>query len=470
MVYVTYTNGLKRAAESFVESHSGDNDALRRLRIVTLGEILAEWTGIPGVVDPFTELREFEIYLKQQKPADLGIWRRYPYVLFTEIRAYLLGRDFPDGYAWAKENLGATRLDPLNYAIDRDLDHDAAVALFALADRVRGLRYFRDQAAARKGLSQLLQARNSTILQNVRTLIIDEVQDLTLLQIAFLTELLRTRDREGADGRLHFVVAGDESQIVQPSGFDWGITKFMLGEQLNSWPGEFNFEHQRRAPDNLAQLIDNSWNLYRHLPKALRPSARRERLIINEDRDEGLQGRIYLCPVPEKISDAEMRLLQELADADGIGLPPQSDIGQDQYAWQVLLKAITEKPGRALIDLSEQVIGDPTVTAVEGAGEVIFLPREIKGLERGTVLINGLAAHYQRACDLADDGGEGNIPRFEARRLFDEIRVALSRSTQNLILLDRVDAAYRHDLNSIIWTVSHRSLGSIWSNCSTMKR
>ena len=34
------------------------------------------------------------------------------------------------------------------------------------------------------------------------------------------------------------------------------------------------------------------------------------------------------------------------------------------------------------------------------------------------------------------DGGGGSIARFEARRLFDEMRVALSRSTDKLVLLE----------------------------------
>jgi hypothetical protein len=73
--------------------------------------------------------------------------------------------------------------------------------------------------------------------------------------------------------------------------------------------------------------------------------------------------------------------------------------------------------------------------------EVIYLPREIKGLERSTILIHGMDDLYRRALMLTEDEGEGNIPRFEARRLFDEMRVALSRSTDRLILFEAPDAA-----------------------------
>jgi hypothetical protein len=41
---------------------------------------------------------------------------------------------------------------------------------------------------------------------------------------------------------------------------------------------------------------------------------------------------------------------------------------------------------------------------------------------------------------LAESHEDGNIPRFEARRLFDEIRVALSRSTEKIIVLEPAHA------------------------------
>ncbi|MEZ4715362.1 MAG: hypothetical protein R2851_04635 [Caldilineaceae bacterium] len=62
---------------------------------------------------------------------------------------------------------------------------------YQLAQRVRHMRFFRDQIAARRALASLATGRTPDWVRNLDALVIDEVQDLTLLQIACLTELVR---------------------------------------------------------------------------------------------------------------------------------------------------------------------------------------------------------------------------------------------------------------------------------------
>ena len=107
--------------------------------------------------------------------------------------------------------------------------------------------------------------------------------------------------------------------------------------------------------------------------------------------------------------------------------------------WRPLLDELADKPGRALIDLTETCARAARSTGA-GGDEVIFLPREIKGLERATVLVYGLEATFRRARQLCEPQNADDVARFEARRLFDEIRVALSRSTDKMILLEPADA------------------------------
>jgi hypothetical protein len=445
ILYVTYTPRLKRAALEFIESqYAGDHgEILKRVRIATLNEIMRDMTGVFTYAEPFAELDEFYTFIERQNPADLGPWRKYPRTLFTEIRAYLLGQDFPDGYDWAQENRGGGGIDVVEYAEERGIDLEAAEIASRMAERVRHMRFFRDQAAAHRALAQLIKGKTPPWLAKLDALVVDEVQDLTLLQIAFLSEMVRARTRIDSKRPMRFAVAGDESQIVQPSGFDWGMTKYMLGEQLEVWPDEFNFEYQRRSPDNLADLIDSSWSFYARLPKQLRPSARSQRAIADPAADGVNQGRILLTPVPSAAATSvELAALKQQFIAAERTLPAffDDELPQADQLWAALLTEISERPGRALVDLTEQLRSESHSNAVEGADEIIFLPREIKGLERSTILIHGLDDAYQRAIARCEDSGDGNIPRFEARRLFDEIRVALSRSTDNLVLLERSDA------------------------------
>ena len=453
ILYVTYTPRLKRAAQEFIFSHAdpAHGDPLARVHVATLNEVLHELTGVTSYAEPFAEMREFYAFLARQNPVDLGLWRKYPRTLFTEIRAHLLGQDFPNNYDWAQDNRGGGGIDVAAYAEERELDLDEAALANTLAQRVRSMRFFQDQAAARLGLSQLIGGTGPSWLTEMDALVIDEVQDLTLLQIAFLTELVRVRTSRLPDRPLRFAVAGDESQIVQPSGFDWGMTKYLVGEQLDVWPDEFNFEYQRRSPDNLADLIDNTWDFYGHLPKSLRPSARSRRAT---DGDSATQGHIYLCAPPTaRQAAADLAAVRQLFLAEERELPTaEPDASPSTLLWAALLGEVAARPGRALVDLTEElrtqlagidttavVVGDPADVGA-GIDEVIFLPREIKGLERSTILIHGLNQIYETALELCQDRGEGNIPRFEARRLFDEVRVSLSRSTDNLVLLEPADA------------------------------
>jgi hypothetical protein len=431
ILYITYTSRLKRAAQEFLQAQG---DALaQKVRVATLGEIETQLTNVPAQHEPFGELPRFVDFLSLQNNSVLGPWRRFPQTLFTEIRAHLLGKTFPTGY-----QLPATRTQELTtyhlgldvdaYAAGRGLDYEAALLACRLAERSQQDFFFQDQRAAYQAIQRVQRGHLPRWFTDLDALVIDEVQDLTLVQIAMLGELVRERLQRRDEAPFAFVVAGDESQIVQPSGFDWGITKDLLGEQVGTWPDEFEFSYQRRSPYNLAHLIDNSWNFYGNLPRRLRPSGRRQAFLYetvgNGATDEG-NGQLFLCPplpLPSQQSGAAAH-----TPASG---------------WQDLLDELVAKPGRVIVDLSEglQQALRPYLASQEESDEAIFLPRTIKGLERTTVILYGLNGLYERAIDLCHHHHDAMIPRFEARRLFDEMRVALSRSTDRLVILEEPTA------------------------------
>ncbi|MBX3011272.1 MAG: AAA family ATPase [Caldilineaceae bacterium] len=426
ILYITYTRRLKRAAQEFLQAQ-GD-PIYQKIRVATLGEIEQQLTDLPAQQEPFGELPNFLRFLDYQNASALGTWRRYPQTLFTEIRAHLLGRLFPADYALSEAQktellIYNAGLDARAYASQRTLELPAAELACRLAERAQENYLFQDQKAAYLAIQRLQKGKSPRWVANLDALVIDEVQDLTLLQIGVLGELVRERMRRRPDAPFAFVVAGDESQIVQPSGFDWGVTKVLLGEQMGTWPDEFEFHYQRRSPRNLAQLIDSTWNFYSNLPRALRPSARRQAFsyeTIGADATEEGNGQVFLCRPRHQPGEASTGAKQD---------------------WQQLLDELVGKPGRVIVDLSETLRATlETQFQFSDSDEVVFLPREIKGLERTTVLVYGLDALYQRALQLCEARGGDTIPQFEARRLFDEIRVALSRSTERLILLEADDA------------------------------
>jgi hypothetical protein len=432
ILYVTYTSRLKRAAREFLAAQGPAYE--QQVRVRTLDEALGDLLGAPVPhLDPFGDLPDFLRYLELQQPSALGEWRRYPETLYTELRAYLFGRSLPPGYTLpegrsARAFFPAGGINANAYARARDLDPLLAEQAVRIAERL-GDRFFADQRLAGRALP-LLRGVNKlpAWLRNLDALIVDEVQDLTLLQTLVLGQLARARLQRRPDAPLVVAVAGDESQIVQPSGFDWGESKDLLRDLLGANPLEFEFRHQRRSPHNLARLIDNAWSFYSYLPKPLRPSANRQTFVDDAGHElagpgaapapEDENGRILLCPLPAPLQDAPAN-----------------------RGWQELADLLAELPGRALIDLSESLAAGQTGVGQTGAGgdEVIFLAREIKGLERGTVIVHGLDRLYQDAVRNAENPNS-HLPQLEARRQFDEMRVALSRSTDKLVLLEPPNA------------------------------
>ncbi|MCB0128184.1 MAG: hypothetical protein KDE58_38225, partial [Caldilineaceae bacterium] len=312
------------------------------------------------------------------------------------------------------------------------LDYEAADLACRLAERAQQNFYFQDQKAAYLAIQRLQRGKLPRWLAELDALVIDEVQDLTLVQIAMLGEIVCERQRQQSNAPFAFVVAGDESQIVQPSGFDWGATKDLLGEQVGTWPEEFEFSYQRRSPYNLARLIDNSWNFYGNLPRRLRPSGRRQAFLyetVGVDAADAGNGQLFLCLPPELPSK------RQLTNGNPTTMLPVQQ-------WQDLLDELVAKPGRVIVDLSENLHHTlhPLLATDNESEEAIFLPREIKGLERTTVILYGLNALYERAVDLCHNHHSDLIPRFEARRLFDEMRVALSRSTDRLVIMEEAGA------------------------------
>ncbi len=429
--YITYSERLKNATREIVRALHPE--IAGHITVHTVNDILRELLKADLRSNPYDELNAFLRDLENIPPRDLGPWRSHPFTLYTELRAHIVGRTFPSGYQLPKHRDEQLRrrggaIDVERYARARKLDPRSAELAVALADRLRP-RYFADQQLAARALERLAAGENSNWLAHSDAFIVDEVQDLTLLQIALLGEMAHLRRLRYPERPFSLTIAGDESQIVQPTGFKWGVTKDLLADRLDVHPVQFHYEEQRRSPPLLARLVQGSWNLYSLLPKELRPSAAQtvRADAPAADPSDVEPGLILLTPPP--------------------ATAPAPESVADPAEWVALLRELAARPGRALIDLTESLAasldGAPRPaqeTRTETRTEVLFAAREIKGLERSTILVHGLNALYTRITDLLHDAEGDAIPQMEARRLIDQMRVALSRSTSRLVLLEAPDA------------------------------
>jgi len=425
--YITYSDRLKREAREIFDSL--DPQIGSHIVVSTFHEVLRDLLGMQrgavAVAHADTlEQRSFVAELERFGAAQLGGWRSFPDTLYTELRGYVIGRNLPRGYNIPKHKHELLRrsgddVDIEDYARKRKLDErDAAIAV-RLGERQRD-RYFVDQKLAYDALQRLMAKNVPNWLYATDAIIVDEVQDLTLLQIALLGEMVEARRARHPEKPFVLTIAGDESQIVQPTGFQWGVTKNLLGERLSVHPQRVGFQSQRRSPLAIARLMDKSWDLYAALPRELRPSAQKATTVLEEGGEAEEAGVVAF-----------------------VAMPTQREENSDD--WERLLQSLTARPGRALIDLEETLAPHRTVIdAVSGAAEVLFAPREIKGLERATVLVAGLQAASKRIHDLLEKEREDRIAAMEVRRLIDQMRVALSRSTNRLVFLEgRHEEVYR---------------------------
>jgi hypothetical protein len=225
-----------------------------------------------------------------------------------------------------------------------------------------------------------------------------------------LAELARQAAFYASD--FSFALAGDESQTVHPSGFDFGVTQDLLYGRLQTNPQRYTLLGQRRCPERLAQLIDDSWELYGHFLQK-RSSLPKRKLASTDDHRTpgGTLLRWKLSALPE--------FSAALAELGGY-------------------------PDLAIVDLDSRLTELTGIVSNEVqsiASRLTYVPATIKGLDRETIIVVGLA-EVLRKMEMASRGLSakgGDLVALDNRNRIDEIRVALSRSTHTLLLLEEPD-------------------------------
>jgi parallel beta-helix repeat protein len=400
VLYVTYTRRLAEEALYFARA----NGIEAELDVVTLsgleGTILGDATGAPPP-SPALLAERFEGLIRSIDASVVGPWLGKGHSLWAEARSSLIGMALP--FAWRRGALAIPACEMLDRDLYRKvsgLDEDAADRAHHVAEIAvrRGL--LADQTRARVALDALLRGEHGGLdLTRTGAVLVDEVQDLTPVEIALLLEVARAMAKRNHS--MLFVAAGDASQTVHPSGFEWGVAKDLVHQRLDREPIDVVLRQPMRNARAVASLVDKTGALYKLLSKELRPGG--------DTPDEA----------PAEVAEPGRVLRCE---------PP------DEAAWQALLGALVATPGKALVTLGQSSASSDARTA---ASEISFTPAEIKGLERRTVAITGLhdvLGTLSRLTTRAEQEGRF-LDGLEARHLVDGVRVALSRATEMLILL-----------------------------------
>ena len=337
----------------------------------------------------------------------LGPWEGREDALHAEMRAFILGRALPDTAECVEMQDGLIRLSDQAYrrARTRDLGRPAVDALLAaIVDievhnpRSRLETVYPELALAARATRLLQQGSIPEGLQHFDRIVVDEIQDLTMLELAVVVSLCLATGSVGKK-RPKLFLAGDAGQTVRPSGYSSAsVNQLLNNQQLR--PNEFLLEGCLRTPAQITKVIERSGELYNCLPKKWRP-----------DNQGKYQGR-----GPEYIN----------ASLIHVNIP---DLGQAIN----LLEKLKAMEGVALVLPYNKVPNWMT----ESLQHFVLLPADTKGLEYPTVCLLCPGPLLQRLSAISNAQGYVDELEVQARRTeIDQLRVALSRATATLVFID----------------------------------
>ena len=400
ILYLTWSSALTRHAEErFASFAPADVEVVARDFATFVGEICGADVARQALA---ASRNRFDAAITRLGRDMAGPWKNRRDALHAELRAVLFGRAIPGETGCVAER-GIARLGDDAY---RDLrgDHDGVgpkaarallkVARFLPADGVRAV--FPELVAATRAIGRLRDDELPAGFDDFDRIVVDELQDLTLLETAVVVELCRAIGRRR--GRAPWLLmAGDAGQTVRPTGFDWGPLNDLLARRVGA-PARFQLDEHLRCPSRIAEVVERASERYVDLEKRIRPTKQRR-----QDGGQHVDAHLVHVDVPGRSEAVE--LLERLDEADDV----------------VVLSARNDLPAWVPERLRDSVL----------------TPAEAKGLEYQSVCLldpGRLLTHL--------DGEEqefvvdAELDRQARRTAIDHLRVTLSRATETLVCID----------------------------------
>ena len=363
----------------------------------------------------------FKDVIARRPVHDLGPWTGREYALYAEMRALLMGRAVPMLHA-CRPCHGVNRLRDAAYDnLRRGNGGVGPQAVKALLCFVKTLSpeeltvSFPDLALATSAIQRL---RADDIPQRWAALdriVVDEVQDLTALEITVALELC-TAIRRCRGYAPWLLLTGDEGQTIQPSGFQWTVLNTLLNHYLQASPRTFPLTHNLRCPGRIVDVIDNASAKYRVLNREYRPR-KQTQLARDEIRDEIVDARLFYVAVS----------------------------APNEAGW--LLERLLEFENLVLLSLEANAPDWMPTSARRG----VLTPEMVKGLEYQSVcLLNpGLSLGAFDAA-LQSNARTPELEQHAYRTAIDRLRVALSRATETLVFVDVGISAVEQQLSQAL--------------------
>lgn len=345
---------------------------------------------------------EFARLLPEDRTGKLyGPWVNKPGALFAEIRAHLIGSVM---WGEVERNAGSDAAQLIFDSYSKDervlnrLGKDAVDAVVNIAKEIQKVKpiisLFPELDFAAQAIDNLKHGSLPPGFSAITRIVVDEIQDLTLLELNVFLELSKAISR--SRGRAPFMLlAGDEGQTVRPSGFEWGPVGDLISSQLKN-PERFQLQESVRYPGRIAEVLEKAAKLYGTVNKATRP--RRQSRVDPEDYR---QAQVFHVAIQDQAAGIE--LLRKLVEVDGL---------------------LVVTAGENVPEWIKKEVGDGVLTPVES-----------KGLEYQSVCVVNpgveLAAIGEPSKKAAD-----RLDNLYRRTRIDQLRVAMSRTTETLVFVD----------------------------------
>ena len=400
VLYVTWSSALAEDAQAHFDSFAAPNV---ETTCIDYANLLAELTGRLVRRLPLREsTRLFTERLEQIDWSHAGAWTREPQAVYAEVRGILLGGATDAAAGDTRVQHGCLRLTDEGYRRRRArsgrIDDRSMRALTRTADRLPAgtlAEAFPELAAARNALERLAAGDGVPAKwRGVDRIVVDEAQDLTLTETAVIARLCKRIGE--ASGRMpRLLVAGDEGQTVRPSGFAWARTRELLDREVGR-PATYALDAQVRCPVRIEETCETVDGFYKQIDKRTRP--RRQHNTATSGAGDGEVIRV-------RIAESE---------------------------YEEVIERLAAMPGTAVVsataDVPEWIPGR--------LREQVLTPAEAKGLEYQTVCV----VELDGACALATVGtmapADERLNEELRRNAIDQARVALTRATDTLVLLD----------------------------------
>jgi hypothetical protein len=408
-LYVTWSDELaRRAREHFDKFAPEELD----IKVWTFRELLAHLDP-SRPLPPQPPLHEAAAELRKHVEPVLanGPWRYRGELraeeLYSEIYAHLIGAALPVRFQGRcvsdTASLSQTDYRDLRKKIDSKALDDVLRAHRTLVDRGVIQQLFADPVAAFER-ARALQRGELKLPETFSFdwVLVDEVQDLTLVEQWLLVDVT-ARSGRARGVKPGMIIAGDESQTVRPTAFEFGPLSTMIDLRLGARGERTDHQlvHNLRAPEPIASLVDRAADvLYRLLPRGERPRGRR-----SEGPADVTVGRV-------------VRLELERPD----------DLKQ-------VLETFKALAGDASLVYPAGVIPSDVKALADDVRVTVWTSETIKGLEFRSIGVLDVPRTFRRIEELAKEPTESELAREFARTSIDRLLVALSRASEALVLI-----------------------------------